>query len=1251
MKKIITLIICSVIVQFAPVFAQQTTVGYLSFASNAFGPMVGNSDTQIAYSRHAYIYPRNTLGDLRHGDTIRMIEFYKIGLGTYLGNPRFKMYVGLTDSADWGVGNIKNWSAEVAKTGMIKTFDSTTNHVISAEPGFKKFPMLKYLVYDTTKGKNLKIMVEFYQTAKQSVDDMPYWAYESGASFPGFVSNNETKFIYYIGNAPDTTNNSQVRKPCIRISHQRVAKSASVQNIYCLGELAISMTPTDSIKVLIANTGYAKLNNHPIELSITGANTFKDTIFVNNLAPLEERFIYFTHYRPKNLGKDSIQVMSLSDNYPLDDTSFNQRRITANVLSHNNPYVTNTPGGIGFNGSTGDFVAKFYTDTNYINQIKIGFASTALPFKLAVWNEDSTGGPGNLIYQSDTLYTNGSQYILPIFPKIKVTNGYYVGIRQLGNSNVAFLFEYEVPVRPSTFYFTAPSGNTDWVPFSPGFNYNFDIQPRIQLANDVGVWAIHNPIPNDTLELAIDSIIPAATIINYGVNDQKVPFKVVCEARNKSGSLIYQSIKYIQLDADDTLLVHFDKGISQTNYGNLELLVYTELAGDKATENDSLRSNFSIFINYDIQVESFFSPTEGQRVELGKKEFQPVVRMVNFGAKKQSNIKVTSRVRQGTKIAAEQTQTISLDGVGSLILAFDSVAIPFSGNVILEVFCWNHIDSFRINDTLRLNLQVIRSNDLAVKSIETPKNGSVYLRKATFKPYVFYRNEGLADQDSAKILCHIKNWKGEIIYSDAITTSIGKLSSKQALFKTFTCPDSAQTLLFTVYTKLKGDQDSTNDRMSSTFYIRSSTDLKLLKNLSPVVDSTYFVNSSIPLSAVVKNIGNSTINSGTFIYWQIRNENNTIIHFDSVAATKTLAFNENDTTFTALNFATTNIGKYGLLTYLKYTGDVEKSNDSLYSHFFVNHRHSIGIDSVFNPAKNRTFRLNLDTVKLNFSAKNIGIHSIESPVYADIKINKNGVEVYSYSDSFSNLAPTKVQLITGHYFIPKTTGLYEATFKISNSEDAFINDNEVVIPFYVTLDNDVAPVAFVYPQIDSNVVMNKTYQPKLEVQNIGSKKQDIDFSVTYEIFAGTSLVYSSNKSITLDSAEIKTLAFDSSFIPTSVGLYTMRAISRLATDQVVLNDTLVGQFNVLDKSSISPILAQKLHIYPNPSVGTIHISSEEYPINSVHISDVLGREVRFEPLYISEKFQTISVQNNSPKVYFVEIVFEQGSTIQKIIIE
>ncbi len=108
---------------FIPSVAQQTTVGNNTFGGNIYGPMTPRTDSSFAYSRHAYIYPKASIQGLQHGDSIRQIEFYKVGNQTFNGNPTFRIFIGMSDTADWGPGNIQSWATEKTGSGIQKVFD------------------------------------------------------------------------------------------------------------------------------------------------------------------------------------------------------------------------------------------------------------------------------------------------------------------------------------------------------------------------------------------------------------------------------------------------------------------------------------------------------------------------------------------------------------------------------------------------------------------------------------------------------------------------------------------------------------------------------------------------------------------------------------------------------------------------------------------------------------------------------------------------------------------------------------------------------------------------------------------------------------------------------------------------------------------------------------------------------------------------------------------------------------------------
>ncbi len=1245
------LALATILIGFQFGFAQYTTIGPVTFASNTYGPMVSRTDSNAAYSRHAYVYPAASLGNLAHGDSIRMIEFFKTNAAVYSGNPSFKMYLAMSDTADFGIGNIKSWTTEVGKPGVKKVFDGNVQSIVDASAGYKAFHFDSLFVFDTTQGSHLKIFVEFYQYTRQTAGQIPFWAYENDQSVLAFVSNNETKYVFGVNTAIDSTLYTQVRKPSIRIHYPRFDQNAAVNNVYCLGELALLMAPVDTIKFVVRNTGKKTLYNHPFQISITGANTFKDTVYADSLATFSSTMLFSSSYRPKNKGADSITVTSLGDPYSTDDTTLMVRNISYNVLSHNNPFVTNAGFGIGFNGSSGDFIAKYYTDSNYINQIKIGFSSSGLPFKLGIWQEDTNGLPGKEIYTSDTLISNGGQYIQPILPKVQVREGYFVGIRQLGTQNIAFLYEPESPVRPNAFYFTAPAGDTNWTPFSPGFDFNFDIQPRIQVAHDVSVLRIANPEALDTFEFNInDSIYPKATIFNYGAKDQNNPFDVVCEVIDQFDNVVYRSVEVITLDAEDSTVVTFSKKFSLGNYGDLRMQVYTKLSGDQASENDTLSVDFSIYVKYDIQVESFFEPISGTRYELNKDKVSPTVRMVNFGSKDQNGIRVTSRIIQDSFVAKSQTLIIDLAGGSSQILAFDSVTIPFAGEVYFEVFCWNTIDSFPVNDTARVMVTVVRSNDLGIVSVIRPRDSTVFERNEILRPYLNYRNFGLGDQDSVVVTCAISQESGNIIYTDTIIKALPKLSTIQALFREFKAPDSAQTLYFDAKTWIDGDQDTTNDKVRTKFFIKTKTDLALKTIAHPVKDSLYLLGDTIRPSVQVQNTGNNVVPGTAELFFIIQNSTGSIVYRDSTTLSSALAIDATKW----LSFAPFGIlnikDAYNATCFVRLTTDGERGNDTLRTNFNASLSNSVAAIEILSPEMNQVYQLNRDTVYPVFTIANTGVNDLSNPVYYTFTLKTNGNTVYTLNDSATTLASESSTTINGTRFIPTATGNYTANLIIQNADDEVLTDNAITHVFHVSLQNDVSPIRFLYPEIDSLVYANRMYAPKASFKNLGDSAQSEEFSVSYLIDFEGSNKYNSNKNITLDSGENRTVVFDSTFNPKIPGLYQMMVISRLGSDQVKSNDTLFGSFVVDFHSSVENLTLYGVQVYPNPAHDWIQVEVVDNTLTGIALYDAAGRLVSNKQLQSSANV-TLDVQDLQSGMYWLQISLGDVVLYEKILID
>jgi hypothetical protein len=114
-----------------------------------------------------------------------------------------------------------------------------------------------------------------------------------------------------------------------------------------------------------------------------------------------------------------------------------------NVYSYRDVTQSPAPGGIGFNGTTGDFVARFFSNSpKYINQVTVAFGAGGEPFKVGIWRCDSvTKKPSTLIYQSDSLTSKSGNYILDFKKPVSINGSFFVGVRQLGTNNISFGYQ------------------------------------------------------------------------------------------------------------------------------------------------------------------------------------------------------------------------------------------------------------------------------------------------------------------------------------------------------------------------------------------------------------------------------------------------------------------------------------------------------------------------------------------------------------------------------------------------------------------------------------------------------------------------------------------------------------------------------------------------------------------------------------------------------------------------------------------
>ena len=432
--------------------AQYSQVGDGAFSSGNFGPIA--TDTLPAfYSRFAFIYPSITLTNLSHGDSIRALGFQFDAFDSLRGNCNMRIFLKSSVQADYGALPI-NWLAE-SRNGMTLVYDGSPKTIIGDKPGEAVFVFNQVAGWkmDTSgMATNLEVLIEYYQSTNQV--ERFNWKVENNVSVTGFISANEGKYVLGASTSgmDSVTTGSTIIKPSLTIYHPLGGDDLTCKKIYALGTVPLLMDRPDSIKVRVQNVGSTATSNKKVYLNVSGANTFEDTIYVDGLEAFQSQMIYFTNYEPSNIGTENLTVQIDDDDNNANNTLVKSRLANYNVYSHADPFSPNS-GGIGFNGSTGDFLAKFYVEgSSYINQIKVDFNLNGRGFQLGVWDDDGpNGNPGTEIFISDSSLSTTGTFIMPVLPRIQVSGGFYAGIRQITNTNVAFSYQTESPVRPNTF--------------------------------------------------------------------------------------------------------------------------------------------------------------------------------------------------------------------------------------------------------------------------------------------------------------------------------------------------------------------------------------------------------------------------------------------------------------------------------------------------------------------------------------------------------------------------------------------------------------------------------------------------------------------------------------------------------------------------------------------------------------------------------------------------------------------------------
>lgn len=973
--------------------AQYTKVGEGAFTSIIVAPMYSSTNAP-QYNRCAYVYPASTLGRLQHGDSVKSLSFLVANSDPMQGAPKFKIYVANSIFPDLGP-TAANWNQLVQQSTLV--YDENPANLISGNAGYIRFPFnqTKAFVFDTTGGAyNLQVLVEYEQTDSQS--STIFWYAENGFSVPGFQSNNETKYISGIDlNNKDTLlSGSSILKPTLRIEYPSLANETEFIQIHALGSIATLMDRGDSVKARFLNIGKETLYNKKVFLNVTGSNTFQDSLIVDSLVPFSEKLIRFPEFKSRQIGTETITVFIEDDDNNVNNSGQINRIVDYNKASHTNPLLPNN-GGVGIGGGTGDFVAKFYTDgIKYINQITVQFTTRNLPFQLGIWQEDSNGFPGALIFLSDTLRTTPGEYILDLDSQITINTAFFAGVRQASNANVGFGFQFEVPVRPDVFYFTVPSGDTEWTPFSPGYNFNFAITPRFQAADDVAVTDIHTPLDNDSIQFFFNQKIPiSATIKNVGFNDQLDSFPVIAKIFNLFGMEVYRQTKIITLLADSSIRMDFDS-FELSNLGRFRLEIESILSKDSITDNNKRTHIFHSFLLNDLSVPFSYVPFDGQSFVRNDSLFASV-NISNNGINRQVNAPVFFHIIKDGDTLITQSEMVTVNGNNSFILNFEPVLLNFDGEVTFLCYTKLQNDDIPRNDTMRMTINIIKTNDLSPLFFRSPVAERTYPYNFGFDPLARVKNDGMEDVDSANFYFYIQNSQLDTIYADSASMLVKTRSNTDVNFKRFNTGLQTDSLILTLIATSEGDQDNSNDTLKTYILVAPQFDPAISDiGWLPLLDSID-IDQFIKPFATLFNFGFDTVLNAKVTIELFDHEE--VLVFSEELNNITIPNKESIVIHASDSFSLPR-GWYYLEATLSHPIDNNADNNFVKDSFYVDTLFEYGIIEVIAPLKSDTF-FTSELTNPSIRVGNRGVSTRFSPLLATCAVVANNDTIYFDSKS------------------------------------------------------------------------------------------------------------------------------------------------------------------------------------------------------------------------------------------------------------
>ncbi len=244
------------------------------------------------------------------------------------------------------------------------------------------------------------------------------------------------------GPAPATLTVSAFRPSINLLAQNTATNELSVSDVKALGKNSKLAGFSEVITAVVKNSSIGALSNISVGLGITGANTFLNSQTIPSIAPGASLLVSFAAFTPTNNGINTIQVSTLPDQFPSNNsavwsqsTTCNNVRIPSANLTASN--FTSNANGAGASASGLIYAFSYTTGTSTsslggVNCVIPGFSNAANLGKqlYPVLCDDM----GNIIATGSTLTIAANNMdvwnpmLFPTKPALMPNTAYLVGL-------------------------------------------------------------------------------------------------------------------------------------------------------------------------------------------------------------------------------------------------------------------------------------------------------------------------------------------------------------------------------------------------------------------------------------------------------------------------------------------------------------------------------------------------------------------------------------------------------------------------------------------------------------------------------------------------------------------------------------------------------------------------------------------------------------------------------------------------------